>query len=486
VNNVKEKTIYKDAWITLIVLSSLALIAMYGETMLIPAIPILVKDFKIPYNTSSWILTAYLIAGAVMTPIIGKLSDIYGKKKILMLVMVIYSIGTFSGGISANIFMMIVSRIIQGIGLAMFPVAFAIIREKFPEEKLAIGQGIFTAVFAGGAVVGLGLGATIIEYFSWHMTFLSIVPLMIILLIVVLRLIHIKSEKLVSKIDNSIDIKGTLTLIVLVSSFLVALTLLPNSISQSQYKNSNLIIISALFALSVALLPLFISIQKKAKSPLIDLQLLKDIILLPTNILIMTIGISMFIIYQSLPIMIQSPLPLGFGGGPVAAASVQLPFMIVSFIISVLSGFLISKIGNIKPTVVGSIISAIGFFLLFLYHSTEYVIAVELSVIAIGLSFAEIGAFNISLVSAPLHLSGTALGITMLLFLIGMSVGPTISGIYMESFKSTVNGMYGSFPSSFAYDMIFLTSLIVSIFSIIITLIVTRKLMHKISRKTTS
>jgi MFS family permease len=486
VNNVKEKTIYKDAWITLIVLSSLALIAMYGETMLIPAIPILVKDFKIPYNTSSWILTAYLIAGAVMTPIIGKLSDIYGKKKILMLVMVIYSIGTFSGGISANIFMMIVSRIIQGIGLAMFPVAFAIIREKFPEEKLAIGQGIFTAVFAGGAVVGLGLGATIIEYFSWHMTFLSIVPLMIILLIVVLRLIHIKSEKLVSKIDNSIDIKGTLTLIVLVSSFLVALTLLPNSISQSQYKNSNLIMISTLFALSVALLPLFISIQKKAKSPLIDLQLLKDIILLPTNILIMTIGISMFIIYQSLPIMIQSPLPLGFGGGPVAAASVQLPFMIVSFIISVLSGFLISKIGNIKPTVVGSIISAIGFFLLFLYHSTEYVIAVELSVIAIGLSFAEIGAFNISLVSAPLHLSGTALGITMLLFLIGMSVGPTISGIYMESFKSTVNGMYGSFPSSFAYDMIFLTSLIFSIFSIIITLIVTRKLMHKISRKTTS
>ncbi len=452
-----EKTIYKDAWITLIVLVHLRLSAMYGETMLIPAIPILVKDFKIPYNTSSWILTAYLIAGAVMTPIIGKLSDIYGKKKILMLVMVIYSIGTFSGGISANIFMMIVSRIIQGIGLAMFPVAFAIIREKFPEEKLTIGQGIFTAVFAGGAVVGLGIGATIIEYFSWHMTFLSIVPLMIILLIVVLRLIHIKSEKLVSKIENGIDIKGTLALIVLVSSFLVALTLLPNSISQSPSKNSNVIIISALFALSVALLPLFISIQKKAKSPLIDLQLLKDIILLPTNILIMTIGISMFIIYQSLPILIQSPLPLGFGGGPVAAASVQIPFMIVSFVISVLSGFLISKIGNIKPTVVGSIISAIGFFLLFLYHSTEYAIAVELSVIAIGLSFAEIGAFNISLVSAPMHLSGTALGITMLLFLIGMSVGPTISGIYMESFKSTVNGMDGSFPSSFAYDVIFLT-----------------------------
>jgi MFS family permease len=480
----EEKTIYNDAWVTLIILSSLALIAMYGETMLIPAIPILVKDFKIPYNTSSWILTAYLIAGAVMTPIIGKLSDIYGKKKILMLVMVIYSIGTFLGGISGNIFMMIISRVVQGIGLAMFPVAFAIIREKFPEEKLAIGQGIFTAVFAGGAIVGLGLGATIIEHFSWHMTFLSIVPLMLILLSIVLRSIHIKSEKSMSKIENSIDIKGTLTLIVLVSSFLIALTLLPNSISQPESKN--LIMIFALFALSVALLPLFFSIQKKAKNPIIDLQLLKDTILLPTNILIMTIGISMFIIYQSLPIMIQSPSPLGFGGGPVAAASVQLPFMIVSFVISVLSGFLISKTGNIKPTVIGSIISTIGFFLLFIYHSTEYVIAVELSVIAIGLSFAEIGAFNISLVSAPLSLSGTSLGITMLLFLIGMSVGPTISGIYMESFKYTVKGIEGSFPTSFAYNMIFLTSLIISIFSIVLTLIVTRKLLHNIPRNTMS
>src|SRR6185437_6338307 len=183
----EEKTIYNDAWVTLIILSSLALIAMYGETMLIPAIPILVDSFKIPYNTSSWILTAYLIAGAVMTPIIGKLSDIHGKKKILIIVMLIYSIGTFFGGISPNIYMMIFSRIIQGIGLSMFPVAFAIIREKFSAENLAIGQGIFTAVFAGGAIVGLGLGSTIIEYFSWHMTFLSIVPLLIILLSIVLR-----------------------------------------------------------------------------------------------------------------------------------------------------------------------------------------------------------------------------------------------------------------------------------------------------------
>jgi MFS family permease len=469
----------------LVILSSIALITMYGETMLIPAIPKLVKDFEIPYNTSSWILTAYLITGAVMTPIVGKLSDTHGKKKVLMIIMVIYSIGTLLGGISTNIMAMVVSRIIQGIGIAMFPVAFGIIREKFPEEKLAIGQGIFTAVFAAGSVVGLGLGAAVVEHFGWRMTFLSIIPFAVILLFIITKFVNIISERLASKSENDgVDIKGTITLIVMLSSFLVALTSLPGLASYNENNNNNSLLYTiALFTLSSALLPTFISIQKRAKSPLINLQLLKNIVLLPTNILIMTIGISIFIIYQSLPILIQSPHPIGFGGGPVEAASVQLPFMILTLIVSVSSGFLISRIGNIKPTIIGCVISTVGFFLLFIHHSTEFIIAAELSVIAIGLSFAEIGAFNIVLVSTPLDLSGTSLGITMLLFLIGMSVGPAISGIYLESFKSSIKGIDGHYPSGFSYDMIFLTAVILSIFSIILTIMVTRKLSPVISQK---
>ncbi len=477
-----EKEISKDAWVSLIILSSIALLTMYGETMLLPAIPDLVKNFEIAYNTSSWILTAYLITGAVMTPIAGRLSDVYGKKKVLTIIMAIYVMGTLLGGISTNIIFMIFSRIIQGIGLAMFPVAFGIIREKFPEKKLAIGQGIFTAVFSGGAVVGLGLGATIVEHFGWRMTFLSIIPFAIILLVIIIKYIHVIAEKLSSRIENSVmDIKGTLILIIMTSVFLIALTLLPNSTLDN--KNNNLIFTGLLFSLSIALFPLFIAIEKRSKSPLINLQLLKDTILLPTNILILTIGISIFIIYQSLPILIQSPIPLGFGGSPVEAASVQLPFMVLSLIISISSGFLVSKIGNIKPTVIGSIISATGFFLIYIYHSTEFIISIDLSIIAIGLSLIEIGAFNIVLVYSPLHLSGTSLGITMLLFLIGMSVGPTISGIYLQSFQSSIKGINGSFPSTFSYNMIFLTAVLISISSIILTVLVTRKLKYEISHK---
>jgi MFS family permease len=477
-----EKEISKDAWVSLIILSSIALLTMYGETMLLPAIPDLVKNFEIAYNTSSWILTAYLITGAVMTPIAGRLSDVYGKKKVLTIIMAIYIMGTLLGGLSTNIIIMIFSRIIQGIGLAMFPVAFGIIREKFPEKKLAIGQGIFTAVFSGGAVVGLGLGATIVEHFGWRMTFLSIIPFAIILLVIIIKYIQVISEKLTSRIENSVmDIKGTLILIIMTSVFLIALTLLPNSTLDN--RNNNLIFTGLLFSLSIALFPIFIAIEKRSRSPLINLQLLKDTILLPTNILILTIGISIFIIYQSLPILIQSPIPLGFGGSPVEAASVQLPFMVLSLIISISSGFLVSRIGNMKPTIFGSIISATGFFLIYIYHSTEFIISIDLSIIAIGLSLIEIGAFNIVLVYSPLHLSGSSLGITMLLFLIGMSVGPTISGIYLQSFQSSIKGINGSFPSTFSYNMIFLTAVLISISSIILTILVTRKLKYEISHK---
>ena len=78
--NVKEEKINRSAWMTLVILSCIGLVTMYGETMVLPAIPDFIKDFKISYNYSSWILSSYLIAGAVITPIGGKLSDIYGKK----------------------------------------------------------------------------------------------------------------------------------------------------------------------------------------------------------------------------------------------------------------------------------------------------------------------------------------------------------------------------------------------------------------------
>nr|MDQ2685757.1 MFS transporter [Thermoproteota archaeon] len=101
-------------WKILIILSCLATMAMYAETMLIPALPTLINDFNVSYGLSSWILTSYLIAGAVITPIAGKLSDMYGRKKILLIIMTIYTIGVFMGGLASDFLNVIIARTIQG------------------------------------------------------------------------------------------------------------------------------------------------------------------------------------------------------------------------------------------------------------------------------------------------------------------------------------------------------------------------------------
>jgi MFS family permease len=139
--------------------------------MLIPAIPDIIREFNVSYNTSAWIITSYLIAGAVMTPIAGRLSDTYRGKKIVVTIMMIYVVGISIGGLSPDIIFLVVSRIIQGIGIAMFPIAFGIIRDQFPQEKLATGVGTFSAKFAAGFVVGLAVGGTIIQSFGWRLTF---------------------------------------------------------------------------------------------------------------------------------------------------------------------------------------------------------------------------------------------------------------------------------------------------------------------------
>src|SRR5215204_3207354 len=179
------------AWKMLAILSCIATMVMYAETMLIPAIPDLINDFHVSYSISSWILTAYLIAGAVMTPIAGKLSDIYGRKKTLLVIMVIYAIGVSLAGFASDIYFMIFARVIQGIGMSMFPIAFGMIRDQFPREKISIGQGVITSMFASGAVLGLTVGGIIVQDYGWQSTFFTIIPIAIALLLIIWRFVQL-------------------------------------------------------------------------------------------------------------------------------------------------------------------------------------------------------------------------------------------------------------------------------------------------------
>jgi MFS family permease len=116
VENKTAITVSRRAWLTLAILSSTLLTVFFSETMLLPAIPEIIQDFNIPYGTAAWIFSAYLIVAAVMTPVAGRLSDLYGKKKILLILLTIYITGLTAGGFADNISLLLATRIIQGVG----------------------------------------------------------------------------------------------------------------------------------------------------------------------------------------------------------------------------------------------------------------------------------------------------------------------------------------------------------------------------------
>jgi MFS family permease len=452
---------------------------MFDETMILPAIPDFIRDFNISYSTSSWLLSAYIIAAAVMTPIAGKLSDIYGKKKILLIVMAVYAVGILAGRFATNIEFMLAARAAQGVGMAMFPIAFGIIREVLPEKKLAIGQTIFSSTFSGGAIVGLVGGAAIIQNFGWQATFLAILPVAIALWLIIVRFVRVQSPASMEagievgngnpSNDQTIDIKGTLALAATIISFLAGISFLESNSASAGYQ------VAGLFAASGVSLATFILIEKRVHSPLLDFKLMTSKSFLPPTIILMLVFMSIFMVYLTIPVMVRSPQPLGFGGDAVAVAGVQLPFMVVLLIGTIMSGFILNKIKNTKLTLIGTVISAIGFFTLLMFHSTESMVSVGLAILATGLSLSITGAFNIILLSVPMQVTGIALGMTLLLNLVGMSVGPASAGVFQQMYQGTVEGVARQFPTQDAYNLIFLTAALISLASVALALAVSRR-----------
>ncbi|MDQ3852901.1 MAG: MFS transporter [Thermoproteota archaeon] len=480
--NINNVEIPSSAWKVLAVLASLATMVMYAETMLIPAIPDLIRDFDVSYSMSSWILTAYLISGAVMTPIAGKLADTYGKKKILLGILAVYIIGLAMAGFSTNIYFLVAARAIQGVGMAMFVIAFGIIRDQFPREKLSIGQGVISSMFASGAVLGLLLGGIIIQNYGWEATFLSAIPIAIALFIINSKFNYEKQALEIRRGENpdrmtrdtpmtveghpkkgTVDIKGAITLAAFVTLFLLVLTL--SETSGNDAGSSGLpVLVYTLIALGIASFALFVFIERREKYPLVDFKLILHKAILPSNLIILVVGFSMFMVFQTIPVLVRNPQPFGFGGDAAEAGYVQLPFAIVLLIFGPTSGFIVAKMGSIRPIIIGIAVTTSGFLGLLAFHTDFFAISINLAILSTGLSLTNVGALNVTMLATPIQHMGMSLGTTGLLRIIGSSIGPALAGMYMQANQSTmvIAGQIVSFPTANAYDSIFLTAVILS------------------------
>ena len=486
--NTTTITVSRHAWFTLAILSSTLLTVFFSETMLLPAIPEIIKDFKIPYSTAAWIFSAYLIVAAVMTPLAGRLSDLYGKKKVLLTLLTIYIVGVTAGGFANNISFLLASRLIQGVGLAAVPAAFSLLRDTFPPSKLAIAIGVFGSAYSAGSVVGLLAGATIIQNFGWHATFLTIVPFVILVTAMIAKFVkenysELNQSTTVAKAQEitsnkkwpsiSIDIKGVVALSVTITSFLVALTL----IQVGGVRSDSLLQIATAFVISAISLAVFVIFERRIEVPFLNLKLLRHKILLPSYIILIATGITMFMIYPTIVQLVRSPMPLGFGGNAVDAANVQLPFMVAFLMFAGITPFLINRTGSIKPAITGALISLIGGISLLMFHSTEFAVSSNLAIIASGLSLTMTATWNMVVSSSPKEFTGISVGVGALLLFIGMAIGPALAGVYMGTQETNEQVEGSSYPSPETYNSVFLTAGLLSAVSLGFALILRRGLL---------
>ena len=503
-------------WKLLLILSSISIMVMYVETMLLPAIPDIIREFDISYSVSSWIFASFIISALISTTIVSKLSDIYGRKLILLIVLTIYIMGIIGGSLSNNIFWMIVFRIIQGIGMSMFPLVFAIVQTQFPKDKIAVGQGTLASMFAFGGVLGLMVGGNITHSFGWHMTFLSILPFAVVVTLVIKFFVNIPHRlPVASKEDKPLlnsktafthnqkrftlfrmmpnfDIRGTFVLAVTVTSFILALTLVQSEGTGNSLPNMS--VPFSLLGVSAVSLFVFIVVERKTPNPLISLKLvaLKPILL--TNVIILIWGISTFAIFQTIPVLVRTPMPSGIGGNALDVVYVTLPFSIMSLIFGPTSGLIISKIGSFKVILTGGVITTIGFVSILMFHSDAMQIAINLAVIGSGLSLLNVGQININTASTPVKFLGISFGVNTLFRFTGSAIGPAVAGMLMQTNQvsintaataATIGTAYGdnnamTFPSAESFVDIFICMSVLVAVTIFLSIMVKKHFNDKI------
>ncbi|MGZ5539697.1 MAG: MFS transporter [Halobacteriota archaeon] len=455
----------------LVLLSLTAIMIMFTESMLIPALPTLQAEFNTTATWASWILSIYLVAGAVATPIFGKLGDTYGKKKLLVICMSLYTLGVIANGFAWNIQSLLVFRALQGLGMGMFPLAWGLIRDEFPPEKVAMSTGIISAMFGVGAAIGLVVGAWICENFGWRMTYHAVIPLAV----GVTLLAFYKLQESPIRNPSKVDVIGATTFSVAILTFLVAMT-------EGERWGWTSLNTLGLIAVSLVFIVLFGLVEWRVRDPMIDLGVLSKRNILFTNISAFVVGMGMFMMFQSITYLARMPPPVGFGSSIFEAGLLQVPGSILLLAAGPLAGRLVSKRGAKLPVVLGSIVLSISFYFIYVFHYTQAQVVFGLIFMSVGMGLVMVSMINIVIQSVSQFETGIATAMNSIFRTIGGVIGPTIAGVLLARYVSplviqTARGpvMGPLLPNATAFNYIFLTALGVSIVGVLVTLLIKGK-----------
>ncbi|MFF2480138.1 MDR family MFS transporter [Paenibacillus sp. NPDC058071] len=368
----------------------------------------------------TWTITIYMLTSTIATVLVGKLSDIYGRKPFLLVGILLFIIGAFTSGLATDVYQFIIYRGIQGVGAGIImATAFTAVGDLFPPRERGKWTGLMTAVFGFSSVIGPTLGGYIIDHMAWHWVFWIFLPLGVVAFVMILALFP-KTDK---KQGESIDYLGSLFLTTTIVPLLLAFTW-----AGSKYEWASGQILG-LFALTLVSLGVFLFVESKAKSPVLPLSMFKNNIVTLSNVIgfIMNFGMMGALIYLSF--FVQGVLAIS----PTHAGYVTMPMSIGMVITSAIGGSLISKTGKYKRfALIGMPIMLAGMLIMVVMNSV-WMAVLAMVVFGFGLGLG-MPVFSLTIQNAVPHKELGAATATMQLFRnLGGTIGIAVMGTVLAS-----------------------------------------------------
>ncbi len=409
---------------TLAVISLPAMAYSLSQTMLVPAL----TELRVSLHTTTvmvtWLLTSYLVSAAVCTPVFGRLGDMFGKRRVLLVSVGAFAVGNLVSALASDVGVVIVGRVIQGAAGGMFPLLFGIIRDEFPPEKVGGGIGLVSSTLGIGSGVGLLLGGVLVDAFSWHAIFWLGAAASFVSVVAIWALVPESSVRS----EGRVDWVGAAVLS-------LGMVLVLFGISEGKSWGWGSARVLGMVLGGVLVLALWLPMQARTRDALVNVTTLRSPAVLMTNLATLLIGFGMFGAYVLLPQLVEAPTSTDYGLGVSAttAGLLILPGSLSMLVFGPLSGNLGSRFGHKVSLLIGCVLSTVGLTAISEWHHSELQVMGWWFVVTVGIGFAFAAMPNLIVASVPSDQTGQATGFNAVVRSVGNSVGTQVTAVIIAS-----------------------------------------------------
>ncbi|WP_405539319.1 MFS transporter [Streptomyces sp. NBC_00075] len=424
------------------ILALAALAFSLAQTSIVPAIGQLAVSLHTSTQNVSWTLTGYLVSAAVLTPVLGRLGDMFGKRRLLVVSLVLFAAGGAVAALGESLGLVVAGRVLMGAGGGIFPLCFGIIRDEFPAGRRPGAVGLVSATAGIGGGIGLLLGGLLVDHTSYKWIFWAGTAMALIAAAgaqLVLRESPVRTR-------GRVDVPGTVLLAIGVTVPLIAIS---KASAWGWGSGRTLgLIVGGLLVLVV-----FGLVERRVKEPLVDMTVLARPPVLITNIATLLVGFSMFGIFLLVPQLAETPKASGYGFGVDAtqAGLLMLPGSLMMIFFGPLSGALTRRYGGKVPLALGGLATAAGLALLAVEHGSQAAVLGFTMVVFSGIGLAFAAMPNLIVDAVPAAQTGQATGVNALIRSVGSSLGTQIIASILAGSVTAASPL----PTDHAYSVAF-------------------------------